>query len=383
MAKCDVVIQVTTLGQGGTERYAKDLAIGLAQRQVRPFVVYDSPPENLKQEIESVGIPTYCIEDGNTGDISRYAKRLAALLRDLQPRLLHANAWRRLNSVARVARSVGTPLVIVRHGTDNLPRLRDILGLNRLPFYLYRERAMMRKCGGGLICVSREGLDRARKRYGTRIPMRMVYTGVPEGETIARVAGVADNPQVIWAGEMCNRKRPVLALRAFAQVQRKLPGIRLLMLGDGPELELVRNAAAAMALEGVTIPGYIPNPLPQLYQSHLFLNTACSEGLPYSVRDAMSVGLPVVATDAGGTREAVIHQETGLLAPIDDERAIAVYMERLLRDPSLRQAYGVAGLALCRARFSLDEMISGTLRAYHDLCGVDFAASRNTQQYKA
>ena len=84
MARVDVMILVTTLGQGGTERYAKDLAIGLAQRHVRPCVVYDNPPEYIKHEIESAGIPTYCIGDDNTGNRTRYAARLTALLRDLQ-----------------------------------------------------------------------------------------------------------------------------------------------------------------------------------------------------------------------------------------------------------------------------------------------------------
>lgn len=373
MARVDVMILVTTLGQGGTERYAKDLAIGLAQRHVRPCVVYDNPPEDIKHEIESAGIPTYCIGDDNTGNRTRYAARLTALLRDLQPRLLHVNIWKQLNVVADVARSASIPLVISRHGTDNIPRLRDILGMNRIPFYLYRERSRMRKCGGGLICVSKIGLEHARRRYGAGIPMVMIYTAVPSAETIARVTDATDDLQVIWVGAMCNLKRPLLALRAFAQVQRKLPDIRLVMLGGGSELDRVRNTAAGMALMNVTIPGYTPNPLQQLSQSHIFLNTACSEGLPYSVRDAMSVGLPVVATDAGGTREAVIHEETGLLAPIDDERALAVFMEQLLRDSLLRKAYGNAGLTLCRARFALDEMISDTLRAYHDLCGVDFA----------
>lgn len=372
MAKCDVVIQVTTLGQGGTERYAKDLAIGLAQRQVRPVIVYDSPPEDLKREIESAGIPTYCTDDGNVRDESRYAVRLTTLLQELKPRLLHTNAWQHFNLIADVARHASIPLVISRHGPDLVPRFRDILGLNRIPFSLYRERARMRRCGGGLLCVSRNGLNNTRRRFGPGIPMRMVYTGVPLAETIARVADTSDDLQVIWAGQMCNRKRPVLALRAFARVQRNLPAIRLLMLGNGSEIERVRNIAASMSLKGVRIPGYAPNPLQQFSQSHLYLQTACSEGLPYSIRDAMSVGLPVVATDAGETREAVIHQETGLLAPIDDERAIAVYLETLLRDSSLRQVYGSAGLALCRARFSLEEMISGTLRAYHDLCGVVF-----------
>jgi glycosyltransferase involved in cell wall biosynthesis len=374
--KCDIVIQVTALGQGGTERYAKDLAIGLAQRQIMPNIVYDHPPEDIKHEIESAGIRTYCMDAGNVRDEFDYASRLTALLRKLRPRLLHANTWQHLDSILYVARSANVPLVISRHGTDSLPRFRDLIGLNRRPFHLYRERAMMRGCEGGLICVSKIGLEQARRRYGTGIPMAMVYTAVPNAEIIAKVADKTDDLQVIWAGEMCKRKRPLLALSAFAQVQQRIPRIRLLMLGGGAELELVRNTAAAMLLRHITIPGYVPNPLRQLSQSHLFLTTACAEGLPYNIRDAMSVGLPVVATDAGGTREAVIHEKTGLLAPIDDERAIAGFLERLLQDSSLRQAYGNAGLALCRRRFAFDAMISGTLRAYYDLCGVDFAQSR-------
>ena len=371
MNKCDVMIHVTTLGRGGTERYAKDLAIGLVRRKLRPCIVYDHPPEDLKPDFEVAGIPTFCINHTLNGDMTVYASRLADLLDELKPSIFHATIWDNINIVSKVLRLSNIPMVITRHGPDRVPRLQDYLGINRVPFYFYKERAAMRR-SGGLICGYEEGCNLTRLRFGRDTPVRLVYTGVPLSKEIAAVAEPREDLQIVWVGEMCDRKRPLLALRAFQRAQRSFPKIRLLMLGDGEYMGMVRNAVDEMKLDNVQTPGYIRNPMPFFLRSHLLLQTACAEGLAYVVKEALSVGLPVVATDAGGTREAVIHENTGLLAHVDDEDGLTNNLVRMLNDNSLRTSYGKAGLALCRAQFSLDEMVLRTLATYKDFCGVTY-----------
>lgn len=70
------------------------------------------------------------------------------------------------------------------------------------------------------------------------------------------------------------------------------------------------------------------------------LPTFTHEGLPRSIVEAMSMGLPVVATDIRGCREAVVHQKTGLIVPPQDSEKLAEALEILLSNPDLRLAYG-------------------------------------------
>jgi len=82
------------------------------------------------------------------------------------------------------------------------------------------------------------------------------------------------------------------------------------------------------------------------------------EGMPRTVAEAMMTGLPVVATDIRGTREQVVHGETGLLVPVGDAAALADALGRLVADPGLRARLGAAGLARARALYDESRVIA-------------------------
>jgi glycosyltransferase involved in cell wall biosynthesis len=88
------------------------------------------------------------------------------------------------------------------------------------------------------------------------------------------------------------------------------------------------------------------------------------EGFGLSLVEAMSAGLPVIASDTGGIAEVVVHGKTGLLVPPENEARLAEAIELLVVDPLRRKAMGNAGLARYRAKFSASRMIERTLRVY-------------------
>ena len=81
------------------------------------------------------------------------------------------------------------------------------------------------------------------------------------------------------------------------------------------------------------------------------LPTFTHEGLPRSILEAMSMGLPVVATNIRGCREAVVHGKTGLIVPPKDSAKLAEALGTLLSDPDLRQVYGEAGRQRLKAEY--------------------------------
>jgi glycosyltransferase involved in cell wall biosynthesis len=85
------------------------------------------------------------------------------------------------------------------------------------------------------------------------------------------------------------------------------------------------------------------------------------------VIEASAMGLPVVASDLGGPRELVRHEETGLLVPAKDVEALSEALRRLLMNPSLRSAYGSAGQELAKSEFDADRNTARIIALYDSL----------------
>jgi len=141
------------------------------------------------------------------------------------------------------------------------------------------------------------------------------------------------------------------ALRAFALVQTRHPGARLILVGRGAEADRCRRLAAELGLRGVEFVGGVAHAEVARYLSRaaLFLNSSRIDNQPLSILEAFAWGVPVVSTAAGGIADIVRHGETGLLAPIGDHVALAAEACRLLADPALaRQLARAARAAAAR-----------------------------------
>jgi glycosyltransferase involved in cell wall biosynthesis len=101
-----------------------------------------------------------------------------------------------------------------------------------------------------------------------------------------------------------------------------------------------------------------------LAQSQIACLPSYREGLPRSLLEAMAAGLPIVATDAPGCREAVREGENGLLVPVRDSAALAAALRRLIGDPDLRSRLGAAGRRRAEREFASSIVIGETLGVY-------------------
>jgi glycosyltransferase involved in cell wall biosynthesis len=106
-----------------------------------------------------------------------------------------------------------------------------------------------------------------------------------------------------------------------------------------------------------------------LAAADLFCLTSRREGVPVSILEAMAAGRAVVATDVGGVREQVVEGETALLVPPGDPGAFARAVAALLADPARRGAFGAAGQARARARFTVERAAAAIAAVYAELLG--------------
>jgi glycosyltransferase involved in cell wall biosynthesis len=151
---------------------------------------------------------------------------------------------------------------------------------------------------------------------------------------------------------------------------RRLPeeGWRLRIVGDGPERATLEAKIAADGLGSrVTLLGRRDDVDAILDTSDLLVLPSYSEGLPNAVMEAMACGLPVVASDVGGTG-SLLGSGAGLLVPPRDPEALAAALTRMIEDPALRAGSGERGQEMIASSLSIEAMHEAKFAAIREIC---------------
>jgi glycosyltransferase involved in cell wall biosynthesis len=152
---------------------------------------------------------------------------------------------------------------------------------------------------------------------------------------------------------------PLKRVDGLLEALKELPDLGLVVVGDGPErLRLERRARELDVSDRVYFAGQRSKKeaLGLMAACDLFVLNSVHEGLPHVVLEAMALGLPVVATAAGGTPEVVRDGETGVLVP-GRYGTLGASLSALARDPALRRRLGRAARQWIGERLSAENMI--------------------------
>ena len=200
---------------------------------------------------------------------------------------------------------------------------------------------------------------------------RLVY--IPNGLDLSQWAPREREPDgvplILCGARFVPRKRHADLLDALARLREEGHELRAVLAGGGPLLEEMRRRASALGLDDcVELPG--PLTTEELHARLASAAIACLassfEGMPGALMEAMATGVPVVATDVGGTNELVVDGESGLLVPPYDPAALASALGGLLTDPERRARLGAGGRRRMEECFSLDTMVRAKERLYVD-----------------
>jgi glycosyltransferase involved in cell wall biosynthesis len=278
------------------------------------------------------------------------------LLRRVRPDVVHlslASPWSCQHALVACSALRHTPVVAVYHlCVPALSRRQQIL--RRLT-----SRRISAHVAVGF-AVAREVEELLRLRSGV---VRTIYNGIPDG-SLARSRPGPDGATVVCVGRLEHQKGFDVLLDALARVPRG----RLLLVGDGRQRRALEERAHRLGLaDRVRLTGWVEDPRTVMVEADVFALPSRFEGFPLSVLEAMLAGLPVLATDVGSVREAVIHDQTGLLIDPDDADSLAAALERLLTDEPERRRYGQAGRELALARFLADHMANAYAELYREL----------------
>lgn len=177
-------------------------------------------------------------------------------------------------------------------------------------------------------------------------------------DTVRAEFGLDDRVIGIIVARIDGLKGHDTLLQSLSKLRTRTP-IIVLIVGDGVARTRMEQMAQELQLgpEKVLFLGMRSDVPDLLAASDLFLLPSVTEGLPLSILEAMSQRLPIVATAVGGIPEIVSDGEHGLLVPAQDPQALAEAIERLVDDPSLRDALGEAAYRRVQEAFSFEAML--------------------------
>ncbi len=178
----------------------------------------------------------------------------------------------------------------------------------------------------------------------------------------------ASDPVAVFVGRMADRKGHISALKAVAEIRKRIPGYRLVFVGEGEIEKELRAEAMALGLTTEVIWAGFRRDVPAILASvDLLILPSEDESLPFVILEAMGSRLPVVATDVGGISEQIEDGVTGRLIRPRDVAGLAKAVIDVLDRPDRGKSLGEAGRRKLEAEFSIEASVGRVSEIYRDI----------------
>ncbi|MFE6825970.1 glycosyltransferase [Streptomyces sp. NPDC057690] len=336
------VLHLTQPVDGGVARVVTDLT--RAQLADGLHVTVACPAGRLAGELRSLGadVRHWAASRSPGPSLPGEVRRLVRLLAEVRPDLVHAHSAK-AGLAGRLAVRGRIPTVFQPHAWSF-----EAVGGTTAALALKWERFGAR-WADRLVCVSEaERTTGLRARIGGQVSV--IPNGIdPERFHPASVGTVRASllpeldpaaPLVVCVGRLCRQKGQDVLLTAWTDIARKVPGARLVLVGDGPDGERLRPRAP----ESVLFAGAVADAVPWYQAADLVVLPSRWEGMALAPLEALACGRPVVVTDVDGARESLpAALAPRCLVPAEDPAALAGAVAGLLLDPLLRESLGQQG----------------------------------------
>jgi glycosyltransferase involved in cell wall biosynthesis len=291
--------------------------------------------------------------------------QLRSALRRLRPDLVSVHSSKAGCLGRLAAKLAGIPVVFTAHGwafTEGVPA-------SQRRCYALVERVAA-TLADQIITVS--DYDRAlalEERIAPPHKIARIHNGVHDigADALASRSGGQNPVRIVMIGRFSPQKDQAGLLRALVRISDI--DWRLWLIGGGAtQAAAVALTRDLMLADRVEFLGERDDARAFLERADVCVLATHWEGLPRSILEAMSAGLPVVASNVGGVSEAVCNGVNGFLVPRADVPALAECLGRLLREPTLRRAMGQASRQSYETKFRFELMFERTVALYQRMC---------------
>ena len=344
---------------GGAQQVAW-LTHGLAQRGVQNVLVCPEDGDIQKAVAENTLVHAIPMRgDLDLGQVSRLTK----IIRAESPDLVHIHSRRGADIFGGLAaRLTDVPCVLSRRVDNREPRW-----FAPVKYRLYQRVVVISEaigrvlvsCGVNpqVITAVRSAVDAASYDLpADRAWFQQAFSLPADEVTIGVVA------------QLIPRKGHRYLLQVLPELLTKYPQLHVLIFGQGPlQSELADTVARPEYCGRVQMAGFrddLRRVMPNLYA---VVHPAEKEGLGVALLQASACGVPVIAAEAGGIPEIVLHDQNGLTFEVGDVEKLNQCIDLLLSDPAMRERLGGKGRELANTAFSIDAMVEGNLKVYQSL----------------
>lgn len=355
----------TARGWRGGEQQSFHLMQGLIERGHAADAVCQ-PEEEFAKRAKDAGIPTIEIRMRGEWDLWA-ARRVGRAMERGAYDICHAHtAHAHMVAVAGRWFAPAKPALIVSRRVDfslhkapfGLSKLKYMLGVDRFVTVSDCIRQVMVADGleGSRIAVVHSCQDPAR------------FENVQAG-ALKEELGIAPSAPVLGnVSALVGHKGQRHLLDAMPKMLEEMPNLVLVIVGEGALRGALTAQARGLGIEGhVVFAGHRDDILRFYRIFDVFAMSSEMEGMGSAILEAMGMGCPVVATNAGGIPEVVRHERNGLLVERRNPGALANGVLRMLRDAELRRRCVEGGQRTLREEFSVDTLVENTLAVYRDV----------------
>jgi glycosyltransferase involved in cell wall biosynthesis len=367
----DARLQVLHVGKfypphmGGMETHLKYLCDELSKEVDVEVLVANTGASTVREEHEGVDVTRAGTAFTLAG--APVCPRMLARIRQSRADIVHLHLPNPAAALAYLASGHEGRLIVTYH--SDIVR-QKVLGRAFQPIL----RRLLDRCAS-IVVSSPNLIDSSPVLSEYRERCRVVPFGIPlrqfqevEPSAVARIRAELGPRLVLAVGRMIYYKGFEHLIDAMRTVDA-----RLLLVGDGPmRRELERQAAAAGVADRVTFLGRVASVAPYYHAADVFVlpSVARSEAFGLVQAEAMACGTPVINTRLdSGVPFVSLHGETGLTVPPADAGALATAIRRMLEDPARRERYAAAARVRAETEFSLEAMLSRTMRLYEEVVG--------------
>ena len=315
---------------------------------------------NIETDIAPLNaIGTHFITIKSRKDLS-WANKLKSFINSEQPDVLFSHGFNGA-IVLWIERLMGVKkdIVLTYHGLYNPPTAsRKPLAVlyNSLPVWIYKNGSRQ------VVCVSEDSRKQLTKRGVAETKAVTVYNGI-QNHTIEKKVELKDDVvNVVSCSRIDAIKGLNYLLEAFAKLKAEGIPFHYYMIGDGPELELLKKQSVTLDLDNfVSFVGYQNNVAEWLNGADIFAITSLQENHSIAVLEAMRAGKAIVATNVGGNGESIREGVDGLLVPAGNVDALCDALKQLLSDAVLRERLAVSAKKRFLELFTEEAMLKGLI----------------------
>lgn len=301
---------------GGAENMVYELCKQLGKKDIENYILCYCGKQNtaLESKVEKVAKVTYLNCSGTVN--IKNIRAVIRLMDEIAPDVVHAHMGGALfASIWTLIRN--KPLVVTIHTTPQKAfssKIENILYL----------RALFGKFQ--MVAVSQENKRLADSYYHMRQKCAFVNNGVDLDRFYRKAHS---NFTYINVARQDDNKNQALLIDLFARLHKNYPHTKLLLIGDGPNHEKLKNQCKERGIaESVEIPGNVADAENYYALADVYVQTSHREAMPLSILEAMAAGLPIVSTDVGGIKDVI--KENGILVPDYDEEKLFFAMKEMV-----------------------------------------------------